>query len=61
MNCRALGFIFIAFKGATAYEIWAGVERWGVADIRVVHLRGQYWRFKPWRRVSVKFRSVYRY
>ncbi|QXO06579.1 hypothetical protein PHAGE_BARTON_52 [Acinetobacter phage Barton] len=36
-------------KGATAYE-------WDVLGhhIRVCHLKGEYWAWKPWRRVKIK-------
>lgn len=37
-------------RGATAYEYQIG--RFGV---RFVHLRGGYWRWKPWRRVSFQY------
>jgi len=39
----------IFLKGATAYEAQIGrlVVRW-------CHLSGEYWRFKPWRRLSIK-------
>ena len=23
-------------------------------DIRICHLKGEHWRFKPWRRISIK-------
>lgn len=37
-------------KGATAYEfqIWKVVFRW-------CYLKGKYWRFKPWNRISIKY------
>ena len=40
---------FLWFKrGATAYE--AQVGNW---VLRLVHLRGEYWAWRPWRRVSL--------
>lgn len=41
-----------AMRGATAYElqVWRIVMRW-------THLRGQYWRWRPWRRVSIMYYS----
>lgn len=39
---------FIWFRrGATAYE-----AQFGSLVVRIVHLDGAYWRFKPWRRFS---------
>jgi hypothetical protein len=40
----------LAFRGATAYEC----QVWRVY-IRVTHLRGAYWRYRPWRRVEFGF------
>lgn len=37
----------IAFKGATAYE-WQIGRLYG----RITHLRGDYWKYRPWRRLS---------
>jgi hypothetical protein len=36
-----------AFKGATAYECQVG-RLYG----RITHLKGAYWAWKPWRRIS---------
>lgn len=44
--------IFIFFKGSTAFEcqVWRVWFRW-------VHLTGEYWRRKPWRRFSAGWDS----
>jgi hypothetical protein len=34
-------------KGATAYEVQIGAYY-----VRITHLKGAYWRFRPWRRIS---------
>lgn len=39
--------IAVAFKGATAYEAQLG-RLW----IRICHLRGDYWAWRPWRRIE---------
>lgn len=39
--------ILCYLKGATAYEFQVGRYY-----MHVCHLRGEYWRWKPWRRVS---------
>lgn len=49
MTRRIFGKVFCAIKGATAYEVQYG--RW---VLRVIHLDGDHWRFKPWRRVSLR-------
>lgn len=36
-------------RGATAYEF-----QWGRLVVRICHLRGAYWAWKPWRRVQIK-------
>ena len=41
--------ILLAGKGATAYELQIDV-----VVFRWCHLKGKYWRFRPWRRFSVK-------
>ena len=42
--------IFIWFKKyATAYE-----AQFGRIVVRICHLSGAFWRFKPWRRISVR-------
>jgi hypothetical protein len=39
--------MIIFFKGFTAYELQIG-KAW----VRVCHLRGRYWAWKPWRRFT---------
>lgn len=39
-----------AGKGATAYEL----QVWRIV-IRATHLNGNYWKNKPWRRLSIEF------
>lgn len=41
-------FWVIPMHGATAWE-W----QWGRVCMRIVHLRGAYWRWRPWRRVRL--------
>ena len=41
-----------AMRGATAYEFQA----WRFM-LRITHLSGAYWRWKPWRRVSVTYHA----
>jgi hypothetical protein len=38
----------IAFKGATCYEAQLG-RIW----IRICYMRGDYWKWRPWRRIAV--------
>ncbi len=42
----------LLIKGATAYEF-----QLGALGIRWNHLRGAYWAWKPWRRLSIKWWS----
>lgn len=46
---------FIPMKGATAYE-W----QWRNLHLRIVHLSGDYWRWRPWRRVEVIWHEDWR-
>lgn len=39
-----------AGKGATAYELQVGR-----LEIRICFLRGAHWRWKPWRRVLIRW------
>lgn len=36
-------------KGSTAYEYQIGSFH-----IRICHLKGDYWAWKPWRRISIQ-------
>lgn len=46
---------FIWFRrGATAYE-----AQFGSCVVRIVHLSGDHLRFKPWRRLSIRFYKDY--
>jgi hypothetical protein len=45
-----LGPYIYIMRGATAYEF----QVWRVL-LRIVHLSGAYWRWRPWRRVSVTY------
>lgn len=41
---------YLAFgKGATSYELQVGKYY-----VHICHLKGAYWKFKPWRRVSLQ-------
>lgn len=47
---KRLRFWLIPLKGPTAYE-W---QRGGVV-LRVCHLRGPHWSWRPWRRIKVQY------
>jgi hypothetical protein len=49
---RILGVFVGGGKGATSWEfqVWA-------FSVRVCHLRGDYWRWKPWRRIRFQYWS----
>lgn len=49
MEIKGIPFYWFA-KGATSYE-----AQFGRIVIRLCHLQGEYWRWRPWRRVSVKW------
>lgn len=40
----------VAFRGATAYELQVGRF-----IVRVCHLSGAYWRWRPWRRFKLEW------
>lgn len=42
--------LIYALRGATAYELQIG-RLW----VRWTFLRGQYWQWKPWRRLSIQW------
>lgn len=47
--------LFTVGRGCTAYELQIGVKGKASVEVRWCHLSGEYWAWRPWRRLKVRF------